>query len=118
MKRRSILKKLSGVLLICAFSSCSTPTLYCWHDYVDSAYKHTKLHTEKTEKNLDNQFEKMLTQQSNSIRKTPPPGINAEYGFLLLNSGKTEDAKSYFKNEILLYPESELFISNILKQIQ
>ena len=44
-----------------------------------------------------------------------PPGIYADYGFVLLQSGKTEEGNAMLEKEISLYPESKIFIARIIK---
>jgi hypothetical protein len=52
------------------------------------------------------------------IRKVVPPGVNAEYGYLLYKAGKKEEGLALLKAEIKAYPESETFISRIIKQLE
>jgi hypothetical protein len=47
----------------------------------------------------------------------PPPGINAEYGFLLCKAGKKEQGITLLKEEMRLYPESQKYISRIINQL-
>lgn len=45
--------------------------------------------------------------------KKVPPGVMAEYGYILLKEGKEEEGYQYLDKEIELYPESAIFISRI-----
>lgn len=47
-----------------------------------------------------------------------PPGLYAEYGYLLYKTGKKDEGLSFLRQEIKLYPESERYISRIIKQIE
>ena len=47
-----------------------------------------------------------------------PPGLYAEYGFLLYKTGKKEEGLNYMKQEKALYPESDAYISRIIKQLE
>jgi len=47
-----------------------------------------------------------------------PPGVNAEYGYLLVKAGQKEEGLTLLKQEVALYPESEKFISRIIKQLE
>lgn len=115
---KSMLSLFVCVVIVASFSSCGSPqTLYSWHKYENAAYKNSKLQTEKTNKEFDKQIKKVIAKQKGR-RKTVPPGILAEYGFYLYKAGKPEEASTYFKKEIATYPESEIFISRIIKQIE
>ncbi len=114
------MSKLSLILSICfsclLLSSCATNTLYSWNDYEDAAYKYSKVESEEHKKKLLKQFDKMKKQTGS--RKTVPPGYYAEYGFLLVKEGKTEEGLALLKKEIELYPESTIYISRIIKQLE
>ena len=63
------------------------------------------------------QYKKVITMQKGA-RKVVPPGVNAEYGYLLVKAGQKEEGMTLLKEEIALYPESEKFISRIIKQLE
>ncbi len=103
---------------IAFMASCSsTETLYSWYDSEDAAYQYTKRLTEDKLKEAMVQYEKVLNRQK-GIRKVVPPGANAEYGYLLYKAGKKTEGIALMKEEIRLYPESEKFISRIVKQLE
>ncbi len=47
-----------------------------------------------------------------------PPGLYAEYGYLLYKTGKKDEGLTFLKQEITAYPESEKYISRIIKQLE
>lgn len=47
-----------------------------------------------------------------------PPGLYAEYGYMLYRTGKKEEGLSFLRTEIKTYPESEKYISRIIKQLE
>lgn len=106
-------------LFILGLTSCaSTPKpLYSWHKYEDAAYQHSKKQTEKSEKTFVKQINQVLEKQTGS-RHTVPPGIFAEYGYYLIKKGQTQQGCDFLKKEIASYPESEIFISRIINQIE
>ena len=57
-------------------------------------------------------------EKQNDLRKVVPPGLYAEYGYMLYQNGKTEEGLVNLKKEIALYPESAPFISRIIKQLE
>ena len=50
-------------------------------------------------------------------RKTVPPGIYADYGFLLFSLNENEKGVEMLKQEMILYPESTIFITRILNML-
>ncbi|WP_308756521.1 DUF4810 domain-containing protein [uncultured Bacteroides sp.] len=99
-------------------TSCSTPKeLYSWHKYEDIVYQYNKKPTEELQAKVLEQYQK-VTEKQNGIRGVVPPGMYAEYGFLLYKTGKQEEGLSFLKKEISLYPESEMYISRIIKQLE
>ena len=103
---------------VIALSSCTTQkSLYSWYDSEDATYTYTKRGTDETLAKAMVQYEKVIKKQK-GIRKTVPPGVNAEYGFLLYKAGKKDEGLALLKAEINAYPESEKFISRIIKQLE
>lgn len=144
------LKLLSGfVLIILLAASCSTPKeLYYWggsyHNgkenttkYEHATYQYYKTSSPESLCALINVFEDMTSHPGGSTGKIPP-GICAEYGFILLrpdvatiygeHATKQQQKKGpelgsfqakglkLLQMEIELYPESATFIAPILKK--
>ncbi len=106
------------VVMTLAFTSCSsTKTLYSWYDYENMAYEYNKEPTEKLQVEVLEQFKK-ITDKQKGIRGVVPPGMYAEYGYLLYKTGKKTEGIDFLKKEIELYPESETYISRIIKQLE
>ena len=112
-------KLIITALAVCALSSCSTTSksLYSWYDYEDITYKYSKKQTDELKVKVLEQFEKVSAKQKGT-RGVVPPGLYAEYGFMLCNEGKKEEGLEFLKKEISLYPESEKYISRIVKQLE
>ncbi|MCR4766260.1 MAG: DUF4810 domain-containing protein [Bacteroidaceae bacterium] len=109
-----------GVIAVLALTitSCSSPkTLYSWYDYEDLAYEYNKEPTEELQVKVLEQYKK-LTDKQKGIRGVVPPGMYAEYGYLLCKTGKTTEGIAFLKKEISLYPESETYISRIINQLE
>jgi hypothetical protein len=104
-----------GLLL----TSCvSTPKpLYTWGNYQERTYAYIKNATEKSEEELLEAYQNLIDKQKGS-RNTIPPGICADYGYLLYKQGKTEEGLALLNKEIVLYPESSVFVSQIIKKLQ
>lgn len=110
------LASLAGLTLI--LSSCgSTQTLYSWYDYDNAIHTYTKTRTPKSEEYLIKMYDKLIN-TPNGTRKIVQPGICAEYGYLLLKLDKMEEGLALLKKEVELYPESDEFITRIIKQFE
>lgn len=114
------MKRINLIILMSVFilSSCSSSkTLYSWYDYEDKAYQYQKKGEDELLPKTMKECLKVIEKQK-GIRNTPPPGLNAEYGYMLYKLGKKEEALNSYKTEILLYPESEIYVSRIIKQLE
>lgn len=107
-----------AVFAVAMLSSCTTTqTLYSWYNYEDATYQYSKRTTEELQVKVIEQYKKLAEKQIDA-RGVVPPGLNSEYGFLLYKTGKKEEGLKYLKQEVALYPESEVYISRIIKQLE
>lgn len=105
----------AAALLLCA---CTGPeSLYSWHNYDNAIYKYNKRQTEELQAKLLDTYRRM-TEYQGGKRGVVPPGLYAEYGYLLYKTGKKDEGLSFLRQEIKLDPESERYISRIIKQIE
>ena len=101
-----------------AVSSCTTTkTLYSWYDYEDATYQYHKRLTEELQVKVLEQYKK-ITEKQRGVRGVVPPGMYAEYGYLLYKTGKKDEGLAFLKKEVELYPESDTYISRIIKQLE
>jgi hypothetical protein len=114
MKIRYILIGLVAALFL---TSCATRTLYSWGNYDDTSYRYLKYNDEKSIEQLVKTYQQLIEKQKGT-RKVVPPGIYADYGFILLQANKNEEAKAMLEKEIAFYPESKVFIDRILKMFE
>ena len=138
-----------AIIGLVVLSSCGpTYTLYNWGGtsggatvYEDLSYKSYKTQTPESLCALLVAYEQMVN-NPNELRQVPPPGICAEYGYLLLkpetavtfmnaatNRQKavygsadysalfTAKGKEMLQKEMELYPESVKFIGPLLKKL-
>lgn len=111
-----------SLLLISVMSfmtSCisTSSTLYSWHGYEDVTYRYSKKSTEELKVKLLEEYARVIDSQY-GLRGVVPPGMYAEYGYMLYRTGKREEGIKFLKQEIVLYPESEKYISRIIKQLE
>lgn len=97
------------------FSSCSASQPYAWYGYDNVAYHYSTSHAEKYETLLLKTYKKMI-EEPGGTRKVPPPGICADYGYLLIKQGKVKEGVKMLNLEISYYPESAKFVKLILKR--
>lgn len=109
------MKRIILIITIVSLASCSAPTnLYTWNKYENSSYNFLKNTNETTSNKLSEEYQKIIKKQK-GIRGAVPPGVYADYGFLLLQSNNMVQAREMLQKEIELYPESKVFIERIIK---
>lgn len=143
-------KTITAVIAGVVLTSCATTnSLYYWGGsqngttaYENLAYQSYDKQTPKSICNLIAIYEDMVTKPGGT-RQVPPPGICAEYGYLLLQTGTaetflknataaqkklfksddyatifTERGKEMLQKEVELYPESAKFIKPLIKKLE
>lgn len=106
-------KLLIFAIAVTAVSCASQSQLYNWKGYDDAIYSFTKTSDEKSEETLMAIYERLITNSGGS-RKVPPPGVCADYGYMMIINGKISEGKELLIKETVLYPESKKFIDRIL----
>ena len=108
-------EKIAAVLLLTGslfLAGCQTSQgLYYWGDYEDSLYEYYKNPAE-----LAALTEEILQAIEKSNGRVPP-GLYAEYGNLLLQQGKKDEAVSYFRKERELWPESQHLMDTMINSL-
>lgn len=107
-----------AIVLLLTLSACNVQKpLYSWSNYDTTSYNYLKNHDEKSSTELIKTYEQIIKKQKGS-RAVVPPGVYADYGTILIQAGKTQEGIKMLKMEVSLYPESAVFISNILKTVE
>lgn len=98
-------------MLIVSCGTTSKDTFY-WGNYSSTLYDYKKNPDDKT---LEAHKKELLSviEKSVQYKKIVPPGVYAEYGYLLLKEGSENEGFEYLAKEIELYPESTVFINRI-----
>ena len=113
MKNKLLLLMIPALML----ASCtSKKPLYSWNGYDKTSYTYLKNNDEKATKALIKNYKTIIEKQKGS-RHIVPPGVYADYGFVLLQAGKTKEGSDMLKKEIELYPESKVFIDRVIKML-
>ncbi|MGB3344408.1 MAG: DUF4810 domain-containing protein [Aequorivita sp.] len=112
--KKSIFLAISIVIL----TSCAgKKALYTWDKYEVSSYNYLKNSNEKSTQELIKTYQRIIKKQKGT-RRVVPPGIYADYGYLLIQANQTEEGTAMLLKEIELYPESQVFIDRIIKMTE
>lgn len=95
-------------------SGCAPPALYNWGRYEESLQASYVAHTEAT---AWSDLEATITSAQQTGHRIPP-GVCAEYGFLLYKRGQRERAIEYFQREAQLFPESKPLMDRLAAKVR
>lgn len=144
------MKKIAILLLaLVSATSCGTTSLYYWGYTTQGASAYETLSYKRADKESPKSICKVIEMYENLLanpggyRQVPPPGICAEYAYMLLQpetmdiftknatsfqrssfensiygSSPFEKAVKLFEKEMELYPESAQFVLPILKRVK
>lgn len=98
-------------MMIMLGTGCAPQTLYHWGGYDSYLHSYYKNPAER-ERFVDNVV--MIIQDAEKSGRIPP-GLYAEYGYLLYESGNYPEAVVYFKKEQDLWPESRFFMDKMIR---
>lgn len=117
MKKILFMTMLAYMLASCGSKNIlKEPALYTWYDTENATYQYLKKNTEEDLAKAMEQY-KLVVESPNGARKIAPPGMYAEYGYLLVKSGQIEEGLTLLNAEIENYPMSKVYISRIIKQL-
>lgn len=93
-------------------AGCQTSQgLYHWGEYETGLYSYYHDPAQQTA------LSEQLLQAIETGGARVPPGMYAEYGTLLLQQGKTEEAVVYYRKEKELWPESEHLMDAMINNL-
>ena len=103
-----------AIISIAIFTNCRPPfnETFFWGDYSSTLYDLKKNPDEKTLETHKQQI-LIILDESNKRNLRIPPGVLAEYGYILLKEGKEKEGFEYLDKEVVLYPESMVFIKQL-----
>jgi hypothetical protein len=109
-------KYLTYLLFLVFFIGCAPQEIFYWGDYSSSLYDYKKNPDEKTFQAHEKSLLDIIVVSPQKHLQVPP-GVYAEYGFMLIKDGKETEGLEYFDKEILLYPESKVFIQRLKDEL-
>lgn len=89
---------------------CGPSTKYYWGNYENSLYHYYKNPSEVEE--MAEALAKIVENGEQEGRV--PPGLYAEYGYLLFVTGNTGEAVTYFEKEKNIWPESSVLMDKMI----
>ena len=101
-------------LLTLALLAGCTPSdnTFYWGEYSSTLYDMKKNPDDET-KEAHTKALLVIMDESGKKHKQVPPGVYAEYGYLLLRNGREAEGMDFLEKETTLYPESSVFIQRI-----
>ena len=91
--------------------------MYHWGEYEDSLYQRQ---TDSSEQGQAEAFKKLevTIMEAEAKNYRMPPGVYADYGYLLYKQGKPDEAIAYFRKEAQLYKESKYLMDSIISRVE
>ena len=104
-----------AALSVAFLSGCVAPGKYNWGNYDGSLYGYYKDPTR-----LDTHLAEMenIIRTSEQTHMKVAPGIHAEYGYFLMQNGKSSLAVAQFEKEKTNWPESAQLMSSMIRLAQ
>ena len=106
--------RIALLLVVSLASGCATSSMYSWGSYEQDLYKYYKSpdNLEDLESNLAVLLERAEEKQS------VPPGLYAEYGYIMSEMGNSESAVKYFEKEKATWPESSQLMDTMIAAVR
>ena len=102
-----------GLVIGAGLTGCAPPALYQWGEYEDSLYRrYVKEDIAGAEAYLQE------TIVAAELKSRVPPGVYADYGFLLYRRGDYPGAIEKFEQEKRAFPESAALMSRLIERIE
>jgi len=96
-------RSISALTLPLFLLACAAPAKYNWGNYEGSLYRYYK---DSATASAHMAELKRIIEGAEQTKAVVAPGIHAEYGYFLLQSGKFEEASAQFAKEKAKWPES------------
>ncbi len=99
-----------SIIVIILFLTGCAKSRYSWNGYDDKLYSYYKTPAES------DRFMEALQEiiQESEVEGTVPPGIYAEYGYMLYERGKFPDAVIWYSKELEKWPESRILMEKMI----
>lgn len=107
---------LATISVATVISGCATG-LYQWGDYEDSLHRR---YTDPSAAGQERAFAMIQETIQDLERKAQqvPPGLYADFGYLLYRQNRLQEAIAYFRKEASTYPEATLLMESVISRIE
>ncbi len=102
--------RLIVIMAVASFTTGCAQSRYLWNGYDDRLYNYYKNPAE-TEPFIEGLYETILKSEAEN---RVPPGIYAEYGYMLYERGKFSEAIVWYNKERDKWPESRLLMDKMI----
>jgi len=104
--------------VLIALSGCASNDgrLYAWGGYEDTLYAHYR-NPQDLEKHLE-RLKQIVDEAEATGGGKVPPGLYADYGLALYESGNGKEALVYFGKEKEKWPESTVLMDKMIRNVQ
>jgi hypothetical protein len=111
MSKKILLVSCALVLLFAVVQGCAPSRKYAWGKYDSTLYAHYKNPQDREA------YQERLKEivQIAEAKDSVPPGLYAEYGYALYESGNLPEAIAYFEKEKAKWPESNVFMEKMIR---
>ena len=111
------MKRIAIAAAALVLTACATApqSKYDWGTYEQSLYQYYKTPAEMSA--LIASMDTTIVNAEKASRVVPP-GLYAEYGYLLLQQGKTQDAIAFFGKEKAKWPESATLMNRMIRMAE
>jgi hypothetical protein len=99
-------------IAVTLLAGCVTAPKYDWGRYDPALYSYYKNPTKLGDLTATL---KAIVDAADAKHARVPPGIYAEYGYLLLQQGQDQAAIGLFKQEATQWPESKVFMDHMIQ---
>jgi hypothetical protein len=112
IKRMKNAALLVGLMILAGCGGANTR--YAWNNYDSELYNHYKVPAQREEFIV---AMKEIVTDAEAENKVPP-GIYAEYGYLMYEKGDMEQAVIYYQKEASKWPESKFLMEKMIANTQ
>jgi hypothetical protein len=104
-----------ALFCIIYIGSCAPPTLYYWGNYEGYLYE---MNMKSDPEGAFNILSEAVNHVENKEGIKLAPGLYAEYGFMLYQKGRIDEAAHYFRKESEAFPESSPLMNKLIVRIE
>ncbi len=101
-----------ALALAAAVSGCASQTVYHWNGYDEALYRHYR---DPAGREAWVEALRTTILEAEQEGRKVPPGLYAEYGYALLEEGKSKEAVVWFEKEKAKWPESRLLMEKMIR---